>query len=296
MRLRPLLLLGPALALAVGACGVRPEAGTPAECLDDDFPLAPPPEGGVDATLQAVLVAEERQTADDPIRAGDLRVAFQDTSTYEGTPAPFVFDSPTCWRITGEPVTTSPATPLSMASVRVEGGLSGGPVESGPVDGYWRSDVFSPLLDGGDLTLLAVSDDAAPTFPGFELTGPSAAPVTGLTLDRPQVGGDLLVQWEPAGGTWIELQLVTRDPARPDDPRARNRIVCRAVDDGCHRIPPGALDWLSIYDVQASLRVERHVTTQAVPGEGALATIDAIQTVLNEVDLRDGHSVKDESP
>lgn len=291
---------GVVVVLVAALCGCGGQAGplNGPECTDEVLPTLPvpagsqPPGGGLVATLEAEQGLDAR-TGD---AGGYFNLYFQDMSTYDGKPAPVVADSPTCWRVTGQPVITAQPTDLTVGSVRVEG-VPGGAVDVGQVTGVYRSAPLSKALGTAPLRLVSSADTGgSPTFPDLDISGPAAAPIGGLAVYRSAIGAPLQVQWTKAKGTYIQIEMFTQDPAHPNDALYRNRVVCRIVDDGCHRIPAGAIDWLTIYDTQATLQIERHRVTRSSPANGALATVDTFQTLLNEVDLRDGRLIKGTNP
>ena len=168
----------------------------------------------------------------------------------------------------------------------------------GQVTGHYQSTPVTRILGTTDLSLAsqATPGGSTPTFPDMKLSGPTAAPIAGLAFHRSALADDMQMNWKAGHGSYVVIELYTQDPAHPGDALYRNRVICRIVDDGCHRIPAGALDWLSIYDSTATVQVERHRLTEISPAPGDLATIDATQTQLTKVDLTDGHFAKGGKP
>lgn len=286
------------LVLALGACGPPPAKKIPAKCLDEVLPQVPPPKGADPNGLgqEAVLQAVQTQDVLAASAGGLFRLYFDDLSSYQGTPAPTQMDSGNCWRIVGQPQIKTPPTSLTVDGVTV-GGIVGGPANVGKVAGHYQSTPIPSILSTSPLHLVSKAlTDGTPTFPDTDFTGPSAAPITSLAFSRSAPGDDMQMTWKAGHGSYVLVTLYTQDPAHPGNALYRNRVVCRIVDDGCQRIPAGSLDWLSIYGSTATVQVERHRLAEISPAAGAMATIDATQTLVNAVDIRNGHFTKGGSP
>ncbi len=283
---RPLARLLLAACLSSAACGPG-EEGPPAECAESDLPTVPFPEAlGETLEKEGVLAVEVVDDREEGRVSSRVKVLFHDLTTYEGQQAPFEFVSENCWVITGQPVVTSPPTPLNARAVTVTG-LTEGPVDIGDVSGAYQQGFQGPILGDGPVSLSA-QPGADPAFPAVSASGPASAPIEGLSSDRPLVAGDIELRWEAGNGDYVHIEVVTDDPSDPGNPLARNRLVCRVVDDGCHAIPVAGIDWLSTNQSQSSVTVERHQVTYEALGQGVLATVDTIQTIVRGLDLMEG--------
>ena len=275
-----------AICLTCTACGPAEEGPAP-ECTESDLPLVPFPETlGETLEKEGVLAVEVVDDRQEGRISSRVKVLFHDLTTYEGQQAPFEFVSENCWVVTGQPVVTTPPTPLNARAVTVTG-LTEGTVEIGDVSGAYQQGFQGRIL-GTDPVSLSAQPGADPAFPKVEASGPASAALEGLSSERPLVAGDIELRWTPGDGDYIHIEIVTDDPSDPGNPLRRNRLVCRVVDDGCHAIPVAGIDWLSTNQSLSSVTVERHQVTYEALAQGVLATVDTIQTVVRELDLMEG--------
>jgi len=270
-------------------CGGGDDDGAQA-CVDEASPELVLPDG-VDPesiTLEAVLAVEQRFDAITSVGEGDFRLMFFDVSTYDGTPAQILLDSPTCGRVIGQPVIVTRPTALTVTGVRVSG-LAGGPVDVGDVTGTYLSDPSPAVLGADPVSMQAMAaTGGGDTFPDVDMAGSTTVRFEGVTTRR--VGEAMEIRWGPGDADYVEIVMITQDPERPTDPTASNRVLCRVLDDGCHRVPGPAVAWLSIHGNSSALRLERHATASTLPGPTALATVDAVQQHSTTVDLVAGTS------
>lgn len=272
------------------ACGDGEDSGPdPRDPLcDEEILIEAPLEDESSPASQALLLVEERTgVAGATVRSHRLRTLFFDLSNFEGTPAEVLNDSPSCFRVVGQPVSSGRATPLSVRDVRVEG-LANGDRDIGMVTGTFMDE--DTRLGSGPLTFAAMPNpDALATFPAVRLSVEQPPALTGMAGRAVSLDGfDFFeLRWDAPPSedqTYIEIAMLTEDPAVSDSAR-RNRVVCRVRDDGCHRVPRGSLDWLSIFEPVADIEVNRHAVAMQDVDESSLAAIDVARGAQGEVDL-----------
>ena len=156
--------------------------------------------------------------------------------------------------------------PLNMVagSVALTGVPGGGPLEGSPAGGEYRmASPPDPLWGTDPVTVTVTGGSEANAFPGYEQTI-QPSPVIAVTAPSADsagiVGRDLDVQWEAGGAAYVEITL------QVDRQGDTDTVVCLTRDDGCHAVPGGAIDWLTLNIAPTDrfkLRIARYdVTTK----------------------------------
>ncbi|HEV8320241.1 MAG TPA: hypothetical protein VG389_01410 [Myxococcota bacterium] len=277
-----------------GGCGGEKPEELPPECLDDE--LLADAFGTINAsTLARVTVKNRTVGVDDG--TGNVEVTalstvsatFYDISGVDVEPAPTVAVPPSvaCLGIVGIPVQTGSPAPLLVDSVTLSGGeldapLALAPAMPGGSDGRWGTGALTDLVLGGPelaLTIDVYSPGAAGAFPGFSLTLPTPADPVVTSPDMTSyvpMDRDLVARWEPGGnGDLMELSL---RPVLPVGDTRVWQLLCYTRDDGCHRVPVEAVQWVtSIGATDYNFELTRHRLIVAdvgtMPGDSVVVTL-----------------------
>ena len=231
------------------------DQGADNNCADDVVPEIPAIPRDVHRVAQfrlddrRISVLEEGELTS--VRTAIASLSAADSEAVERIPRPRQFFNDSCFVLTGQSVTQCSAgfkepcetTPLELGRPSLDGVAGGLQLELRSAGRYVAATPPTPPWSGGPITLTVAAATAEPSFPAFDR---EIEPPQELALIEPvpqQALGDtpLSVTWQPPQGddqSYIEINLSV------DRVGDNDKVVCLAVDDGCHQIPAEALQWI----------------------------------------------------
>jgi hypothetical protein len=145
--------------------------------------------------------------------------------------------------------------PLAVTGVKVEGLGSGTVTPTKPSSkssSYTKDNIPSPLFGASPVKARVTGTSAKDAFPTFELSSP---PPAVLQLECPEAAkpvgqDDFEICWN-AGDPKLDYVIIE---VRTTDTSVTDKAICFEIDDGCHTIRAGVLDWLDV-DVGSTFTV-----------------------------------------
>ena len=246
--------------LAMTASGGGSDEPKGEQCGNDDSPAIPgPPDTSV---MRGEVVFEERITFDGSGGKTVVHSASADLTDFSKvivqSRQPTAVGTPACYGLTGSPTTVcrpgipEPCVPegLDVDKVLVSGLLPGSELPKGGKKGFYT-------LDGDPASFYSASEVKATvqgrTDPGYF---PSMEVQVGvpdrLEIVEPapnaKVGArDLTLRWKKGNGDYVVIDISNADGTTTD------KIVCVVLDDGCHTILAGDLEF---YDMKPDSKVK----------------------------------------
>jgi hypothetical protein len=249
-----------------------------------------PPDIRLPATLGNSILKQATISVDEIIEFDEsdnqnvfsmLSANFSDLSQYQEGKIPAIPFSEACVGLAGQG-SSSGIKSLTTASVIFKGLFVGEQQLSKNEAGVFENQLFDePIFtpEGGETISAIVTtddDEDKDSFPGFavDVLAPSKVQVDNINLGTDQT---LEIGWAPGESTFFEAVL-TASSTSPGLPA--NRLRCILKDDGCHSIPPEAIEWfLSQGTKEFTILLKRHNLSHIALSEGILVEIDAQRSV-----------------
>ena len=221
-------------------------------CLDEMPPEISMPEllDGLPSRVASVTIDQwsETDADDNTVEGTTVGASFANLTVLQNELSPAMPFGDACFAEIGEHVVSSQTEPIPAGAVQFEG-------LRGVIETLSRNSggTFSPILfeesvldpaGGEEITVDIEAAAEENSFPSGHATV-TTPPL--IELDRFEIDekDGIRVNWVAGGGTYFEVIIRTEaDPSNPDNELPFNRLRCILSDDGCHRIPTGALSWL----------------------------------------------------
>ncbi len=275
-------------ALLASSCSDEPKGE---QCGNDDSPGIPsPPDTSV---LRGEVTFEERTTFDAAGVKTVTHSASADLTDFSkvivSSRQPSAVGTPACYGLTGGPTTVcrpgipEPCVPEGLEANRVvvEGLSAGAELPKGGKKGFFTLDGGAGSFYSGTTVKVKVEGRTDPGyFPSLEQEVGVPDP---LEVVEPgpnaKVGArDLTLRWKKGNGDYVVIDVSAADGTTTD------KIVCVVLDDGCHTILAGDLEFYGMKPeskVKVSLLRER--SKVATSGNASLEVKAYSRTSFNVV-------------
>ncbi len=180
-----------------------------------------------------------------------VQASFLDHTKVETTsrPCDMTMGDVTCCALTGNPITncrkgfTDPCLKEKLKVTKVEfEGVAGGTVS---LDGstLFKEGIASPIYTG-TVKLKVTGGGGADEFPSYEMSmaAPEVLRLKCPDATQPVGNADFRVCWNAGDSSQDVIAIAIRTTKTG----ITHNVVCHELDDGCHTIRAGVLDWLTI--------------------------------------------------
>lgn len=226
----------------------------------------------------SVRVRDERDTSFEDgagrlnIHRGRITATFGRLGSQTGTRAAGLPLGLACLGLTSRPIPAVGTATSGLGALAVEGTALGRVTVPSRGPGRFGFE-GEPLLSSGVRLRVEAQGD---TFPSFSEVIDTVGPLEMLAPDprgSPGFGNGQGVEfrWVPGNGDAVWLEVAPLFP--PGTPASGGKVLCRVVDDGCHRIPDEAVLFLEASGVDRFVAIVRRERVR-------LATVGTAEVLL----------------